>query len=232
MAKQAGIKAVVFDAYGTVFDVHSVVALAERLFPGSGEKLSQAWRAKQLEYMFLRSLMGRYVPHDQNTEAALVHATRSLRLSCDPGQRKQLMDAYLQLSPFPEAREALAAVSRYKRAILSVGTEWMLEETTRKAGIRDAFDALLSVDDVKIYKPHPKTYQLVLDRLGVDRSEVAFVTSNYFDVAGGKAFGFNVFWINRTGALPDELGLLPDVVLSRLTELPEAVHRLSHSAAA
>jgi 2-haloacid dehalogenase len=227
MAQVGSIKAVVFDAYGTVFDVHSVIALAEQLFPGAGERLSQTWRAKQLEYMFLRSLMDRYIPHDQNTEAALVYTVRSLGLSCGAEQSKQLMDAYLRLSPFPDAREALASLSQYKRAILSVGTERMLEETTKNAGIREWFDVLLSVDDVKIYKPHPKTYQLVLDRLSVAKDEVAFVTSNYFDVAGGKSFGFNVFWINRTRALPDELGLLPDVVLSRLTELRQSIQDLS-----
>jgi 2-haloacid dehalogenase len=232
MAEHGSIKAVVFDAYGTIFDVHSVIALAERLYPGAGARLSQTWRAKQIEYMFLRSLMGRYIPHDQNTESALVYAVKSLGLSCSVEQPKQLMDAYLRLSPFPDTREALAALSQYKRAILSVGTERMLEETTTNAGIRDSFDALLSVDDVKIYKPHPKTYQLALDRLNVAKTEVAFVTSNYFDVAGAKSFGFNVFWINRTGALPDELDLLPDVVLSRLTELRQAIRDLSRSSAA
>lgn len=221
--RQSPIKAVVFDAYGTLFDVHSVAQLADELFPGKGAELSQMWRAKQVEYMFLRSLMGRYVPHDENTEAALVHACRRLGIRCEPERRRRLMDAYLRLKPFPDAVEALEALSAYKRAILSVGTKPMLEETTRNAGIRGRFDELLSADDVKIYKPHPLVYQLVVDRMRVEKPEVAFVTSNYFDVAGAKSFGFNVFWINRANAIPDELGLLPDVTLDRLTALPDAV---------
>jgi 2-haloacid dehalogenase len=217
------IKAVVFDAYGTVFDVHSVAKFAEELFPGKAAALSQMWRSKQVEYMFLRTLMGRYIPHDENTEAALIYSCKQLEISCEASTRRQLMDAYLRLSPFPEVVAALDALSDYQRAILSVGTGPMLEETTRNAGIRDKFDKLLSVDEVKVYKPHPQTYQLVIDTLNVTKSEVSFVTSNYFDVAGAKSFGFNVFWINRSNAIPDELGLLPDVTLDRLTGLPEGI---------
>lgn len=216
-------KAVVFDAYGTVFNVHSVATLAERLFPGAGDRLSQLWRAKQLEYMFLRTLMDRYVPHDQNTELALTYCCKQLGLACGPEERRQLMDAYLWLDPFPDAPAALDAVSGLRRAILSIGTPAMLEATTRNAGLAGAFDRLLSADKVKLYKPHPAVYQLVLDEFGVERGEVAFVTSNYFDVAGAKAFGFGVFWINRSGQLPDELGLLPDRMLSSLSELPAAL---------
>jgi 2-haloacid dehalogenase len=232
MAKQSTIKAAVFDAYGTVFDVHSVIELAERFFPGQGKGLSQMWRSKQLEYMFLRSLMGRYVPHDENTEAALVYCCRQLGIACDAERRQQLMAAYLHLRPFPDAIAALDALSGYRRAILSVGTRPMLEEMTTYAGVRQKFDELLSVDDVAVYKPHPDTYRLVTDRLDVSRSEVAFVTSNYFDVAGAKAFGFNVFWINRSNAVPDELGLLPDVTLDRLTGLADAIRRFPPPSAA
>jgi 2-haloacid dehalogenase len=219
------IKAAVFDAYGTVFDVHSVSELADAMFPGSGAKLSQLWRSKQLEYMFLRSLMGRYVPHNENTAAALAYSCKQLNLGATPRQQQELMDAYLRLSPFPDAAEMLAGLTGCKRAILSVGTPAMLEQTTNNAGLRSHFDRLISVDAVKVYKPHPAVYQLVLDELGVAKEEVAFVTSNFFDVAGAKAFGFRVYWINRTQMLPDELGLLPDVVLSQLAELPEALRK-------
>ena len=169
--------------------------------------------------MFLRSLMGRYVPHNENTEAALIYTCKSLQLECNSACRAQLMAAYLRLKPFPEAVAALESLSGYKRAILSVGTKPMLSEMVEHAGMGRLFDKLLSVDVVKIYKPHPNTYQLVLDELDVTKSEVGFVTSNYFDVAGAKSFGFNVFWINRTNAVPDELDLKPDYVLGNLTEL-------------
>jgi 2-haloacid dehalogenase len=215
------LKAFVFDAYGTVFDVHSVVQLAEQFFPGKGQQLSQTWRSKQIEYMFIRSLMGRYIPHNENTEAALVYACKLLQLDCDAARRAQLMDAYLQLKPFPEAVAALESLAGYQRAILSVGTEPMLTKMVAHAGMTRHFDKLISVDAVKIYKPHPNAYQLVLDQLGVTKSEVGFVTSNYFDVAGAKSFGFKVFWINRANLVPDELGVTPDEVLSNLTDLKQ-----------
>jgi 2-haloacid dehalogenase len=218
---QSSPKVFAFDAYGTVFDVHSVVELAEQFFPGKGAQLSQTWRAKQIEYMYLRTLMGRYIPHNENTEAALVYACKALGLSCDAERRQQLMAAYLRLKPYPEARAALQALAGSRRAILSVGTKPMLTEMVSHADMSSYFDKLISVDAVKVYKPHPATYQLVLDEFGVAMSEVGFVTSNYFDVAGAKAFGFKVFWINRTGAIPDELGLLPDHVLGSLAELQQ-----------
>lgn len=216
MSHSSPLKAFVFDAYGTVFDVHSVAELAEQFFPGDGKALSQVWRSKQIEYMFLRTLMGRYIPHNENTESALVYACKALGLKCDEARRAKLMDAYLRLTPFPEATAALDALSGHKRAILSVGTKPMLTQMVAHAGLERRFDKLISVDPARVYKPHPATYQLVLDELGVTRSEVGFVTSNYFDVAGAKAFGFTVFWINRNKALPDELGLLPDHVLNDL----------------
>lgn len=230
--QKSTIKAVVFDAYGTVFDVHSVADLADAMFPGNGGKLSQLWRAKQLEYMFLRTLMGRYVPHNENTEAALVYSCNQLSLDATPEQRQHLMDAYLRLSPFPDAEQTLTQLAGYKRAILSVGTLAMLEATAENARLRSHFDRLISVDAVKVYKPHPAVYQLVLDELDVAKEEVAFVTSNFFDVAGAKAFGFRVYWINRTQMLPDELGLLPDVVLSQLGEIPEALRSYALASAA
>jgi 2-haloacid dehalogenase len=215
------IKALIFDAYGTLFDVHSVAATTEELFPGHGAALSQMWRAKQIEYMFIRSLMGRYVPHDQNTESALVYVCRALGLDCDGQKRQRLMDAYVQMKPFPEAEEALNALSGYKRAILSVGTPRMLEEMVRNAGLSSFFDKLISVHKAQVYKPHPKVYQLAQDELGLEKSEIGFVTSNFFDVAGAKSFGFTVFWINRGNVYPDELGVMPDATVSQLTELPK-----------
>ena len=221
MKKLHGIKALTFDAYGTVFDVHSVVTLAEEMFPGKGKELSQLWRSKQIEYMFLRTIMGRYTPHDQNTEAGLKYSMKYLKLPGGESERKALMAAYEKLSPFDDARQTLPKLTGIKKAILSVGTQSLLSNLVGNAGIASQFDALLSVDEVKVYKPHPRTYQLAIDKFGLERHEIGFVTSNYFDVAGAKAFGFQVIWINRNSALPDELGLPPDVELNSIEQIPE-----------
>lgn len=221
MKKLHGIKALAFDAYGTVFDVHSVVTLAEEMFPGKGKELSQLWRSKQIEYMFLRTIMGRYIPHDQNTEAGLKYSMKYLKLPGGESERKALMAAYEKLSPFDDARQTLPKLNGIKKAILSVGTQSLLSNLVGNAGIASQFDALLSVDEVKVYKPHPRTYQLAIDKFGLERHEIGFVTSNYFDVAGAKAFGFQVIWINRNSALPDELDLPPDVELNSIEQIPE-----------
>lgn len=213
------IKALVFDAYGTLFDVHSVIALGERLFPGQGTALSQLWRAKQLEYTWLRSLMGRYEDFTAVTRAALEYACKSMQLPLDAGKTAQLMAAYNQLALYPDASEALAELSGLKLAILSNGSPAMLGPVVKNAGLDKTFAAVISVDEVKIFKPDPRVYQLAPDRLGVGKAETGFVSSNYWDAAGAKNFGFNVFWINRAGAQPDALGAAPDAVLAKLTEL-------------
>lgn len=223
MKQLSGIKALAFDAYGTVFDVHSVVELADKFFPGKGQALSQLWRAKQIEYMYLRTLMGRYVPHNQNTEAALTYAMKFLQLPGGESERKALMAAYERLTPFPDAAATLPKLAGVKRSILSVGTPDLLEKLVGNSGLAGQFDKLFSVDAVKVYKPHPMTYQMATDHFGIERHEVGFVTSNFFDVAGAKAFGFKVIWINRKGDLPDELGLLPDVELRGIDQIPEVL---------
>jgi len=217
------IKALVFDAYGTLFDVHSVSALAERLFPGKGPALSQLWRAKQLEYTWLRSLMGRYEDFTAVTRAALEYACKTLQLPLDGDQTAQLMAAYDSLALYPDAREALATLPGIRLAILSNGSPAMLTPVVKNAGLDQTFAAVISVDAVKIFKPDPRVYQLAPDRLGVARSEIAFVSSYYWDAAGARHFGFHVFWINRAGAQPDRLGAEPHQVLQKLTELSAIV---------
>jgi 2-haloacid dehalogenase len=213
------IKALVFDAYGTLFDVHSVVTLADRMFPGQGGALSQLWRAKQLEYTWLRSLMGRYEDFTTVTQAALEYACQGLQLPLNARKSAQLMAAYDNLALYPDAQEALAGLSGFKLAILSNGSPAMLGPLVQNAGLEKTFAAVISVDDVKIYKPDPRVYQLAPDRLGAATAEIGFVSSNYWDAAGARNFGFNVFWINRAGAVPDALGAGPDAVLRKLTEL-------------
>ncbi len=213
------IEAVVFDAYGTLFDVHSVVRAGEELFPGQGVALSQLWRAKQLEYTWLRSLMGRYQDFWKVTEAALVFACKKLRLSCMPEAQKRLMDAYLALDPFPEVRESLRALSGHRPAILSNGSPRMLQAAVKHSGLTGVFSAVLSVDAVKIYKPSPRVYQLATRKLRVPRGKICFVSANFWDIAGAKAFGFWTCWVNRIAAPAEELGVRADTVVSNLTEL-------------
>jgi 2-haloacid dehalogenase len=213
------IKALVFDAYGTLFDVHSVVTLCDSLFPGRGTPLSQLWRAKQLEYTWLRSLMGRYADFTVVTQEALEYACKVLHLKLDAAKSGQLMAAYDNLALYPDARDALAGLPGLKLAILSNGSPAMLGPLVKNAGLDRTFTAVISVDKVKVFKPDPRVYQLAPDRLGVTTEEIGFVSSNYWDAAGAGNFGFKVFWINRAGAQPDVLGAGPDTVLAKLTEL-------------
>jgi 2-haloacid dehalogenase len=214
------IKALVFDAYGTLFDVHSVISACNEIFPEKGPEISRIWRTKQLEYSWLRTLMGRYEDFWKVTEAGLTFACKSLRLECPPAARRRLMDAYLHLSPYPEVPEALRALARYPRAILSNGAPRMLRAAVESAGLEGIFVQVLSVDAVKRFKPDPRVYALASKALRVPKSAIGFVSSNFWDIAGAKAYGLHTFWVNRSGAPPEELGLEPDATLGSLAELP------------
>lgn len=216
---EKGIKALVFDAYGTLFDVHSVIATCNRHFPEQGPALSKAWRAKQLEYTWLRSLMGRYEDFWQVTEAALVFACKTLNLPSPPATRAELMEAYLHLDPYPEVLASLKALSNYPLAILSNGSPRMLQAAVESAGLRGIFSHVLSVDAVKIYKPSPRVYELASQKMGVAASAIGFVSSNSWDVIGAKAAGLWTCWVNRSGAPEDELGFLPDARANTLADL-------------
>lgn len=217
------VKALVFDAYGTLFDVHSVVAALNQAFAGQGPAVSNAWRAKQLEYTWLRAVMGRYEDFWKVTESALIFACKSLKLQCEPATRAQLMEAYLHLDPFPEVKQALKSLSDRPLSILSNGAPRMLQAAVESAGLKGIFSEVISVDEAKTYKPSPAVYQLAPQRLRVDKSSIGFVSSNFWDVTGAKAFGFRAYWVNRSGAPPDELGLTPDAMLKTLTDLVEVV---------
>jgi 2-haloacid dehalogenase len=217
------VKALVFDAYGTLFDVHSVMTLTNEMFPGRGEAVSQLWRSRQLEYTWLLSLMGRYEDFWAVTEKALVFTCASLQLACDASTRSRLMDAYLRLSAFPEAAAALKALARLPLAILSNGSPKMLAAVVQSAGLTGVFRDVISVEDVRIYKPSPRVYGLAPPRLGLTPAEIGFVSSNSFDVQGARAFGFRTFWVNRAGGPAEELGLTPHATIRNLTELPGAI---------
>ncbi|MCU0896496.1 MAG: haloacid dehalogenase type II [Burkholderiales bacterium] len=217
------LAALTFDAYGTLFDVHSVVRLCDDIWPGKGAAVSQAWRAKQLEYTWLRALMNRYADFATVTEDALGYACASLGLPIDGVRVAKLMDAYTRLSPFPDVVATLERLRGHRLAILSNGSPSMLEPLVVNAGLDGWITDVLSVDAVKTYKPAPVVYQLAVDRLGVPAHAIGFVSSNGWDAYGAKAFGFEVFWINRTGAPADALGTPPDHVISALADLPALV---------
>jgi 2-haloacid dehalogenase len=216
------VEALVFDAYGTLYDVHSVVQRCESCFPGKGTQLSQLWRAKQLEYTWQRSLMQRYVPFSQVTREALAYACAALGLELSVERMEALLSEYLRLEPFPEVPAALERL-KMKRAILSNGSPDLLDPLVRNSGLR--FDAVLSVDELKIYKPAPQVYELAVRRLGVGKERIGFVSSNCWDALGAKSYGFKVYWINRGGAPLDRLGFAPDAQVKSLAELADEVLR-------
>jgi len=213
------VRGYVFDAYGTLFDVHSVID-AGRAITTDPAALSALWRQKQLEYTWLRALMGRYEDFWKVTEAALRHSVRRLGLRADEAQLARLMEAYLSLACFPEVPAALERLAGRPRAILSNGSPRMLDAAVTSSGLGRHLQHVLSVDAVKTYKPAPGVYALGPRALGVPAGDLLFVSSNAWDVAGAKAFGYQVAWCNRTNAPPEELGVAPDLVISRLDALP------------
>jgi len=211
------IKALVFDAYGTLFDVHSVQARCESFWPGKGAQLSQLWRARQLEYTWQRSLMRRYAPFSQVTEEALLFACEFLQLKIQREGTQTLLAEYRRLSLFPEVSRAFEKFSGKKLAILSNGSPDMLDPLVAQSGL--SFDAVLSVDALKVYKPAPEVYQLAVDRLGVAKQDIGFVSSNGWDAVGAKSFGFEVNWINRSNAPVERTGFPPDRIVRSLDEI-------------
>jgi 2-haloacid dehalogenase len=218
-------RAIAFDAYGTLYDVHSVRARADALFPGQGEALSQLWRTKQLEYTWLRAMSDRYVDFWRITEDALRYASRRLALSLSEAARDELMDQYLQLSTFPEVGAVLRSLkgAGHGLAILSNGSPAMLAALTRHAGLGDLFDHLLSVDAVKTYKTDFRAYRLATHAFNLSPREILYVSANGWDVSAGAWFGFRTFWVNRAGLPREELGVTPEAEGTSLADLPALV---------
>ncbi len=217
------VNGLVFDAYGTLFDVHSVIAACQEVAPDA-PALSETWRAKQLEYTWLRALMGKYADFSAITDAALRYAERRHGLHLTPAQHARLLAAYERLDTYPEVSEALQRLRAYPLAILSNGTPAMLQAVIAHNRLQDVFQHVLSVDPLRTFKPNPVVYELAPLRLGLPREELVFVSSNAFDVIGAKAFGFRVAWINRAQAILDDLGWQPDVTIARLDELAPALN--------
>jgi 2-haloacid dehalogenase len=215
------IKAIAFDLYGTLYDVHSVVDRCDQQFPGRGREISALWRQKQLEYTWLRSLMNRYVTFEQATEDALRFTCRHLGLDLDDKTCKALSEAYLRLQPFPEVPGTLSELRRrgLKLAVLSNGSPHSIGAVVGNSGLRAEFDHLLSVDPVRVYKPDDRAYLLAEQAFHVSRSSILFVSSNAWDATGARYFGFPTCWINRSGGVFEEMGQTPDWQLRGLDGL-------------
>jgi len=214
--------AILFDAYGTLLDVGSVRAAAERAFPGHGAALSALWREKQLQYSWLRTLAGRYADFWQVTGEALDFAVAALDLGLDEATRGMLMAQYERLTPFADTAPMLEAIGwrGLPLAVLSNGTPRMLEAAFDHAGVRQHFVALLSVDAAQQYKVAPSAYRLAVDHFGARADELLLVSSNGWDVAGAAAFGLQTFWVNRQGAPVERLGVEPTGIGRTLADLP------------
>ena len=237
------IRALVFDAYGTLYDVQSVRNVAIELCGDKGDLIAQLWRLKQLEYTWLRSAMRCYEDFWLVTRAALDFSLASVGIAADAAICDRLMQSYLHLDLHEEAVRALASLRHYKLAILSNGSPYMLDALVKSSEVAGCFADVISVDQVKRYKPDPACYALVEPALGVLKEEVLFISSNGFDVAGAKCYGFQVAWIERDGATrvqenalvgsaafyrmirghAERLGYEPDYRLTRLTDLAPIV---------
>jgi 2-haloacid dehalogenase len=223
----SGIRAVVFDAYGTLFDVHSVLSLAEQMYPGQGEALSQSWRQKQLEYSWLRTMSRRYKPFWEITRDALGHAAARLGLTMDAAAETRLMNQYASLSAFPENLDALRALKAagLPLGILTNGNRDMIDVSIRSAGMSGLFDHVLSSQQVEAFKTADTLYALGPAAFGCRARQILFVSSNCWDAIGARWYGYTSFWINRAGAPIDRLDTEPDHTGRLLTDVVAAVRR-------
>lgn len=217
------IKAIVFDAYGTLLNVGSIQAILDTHFQDKAESIGTIWRQKQLEYTWLRSLMGRYKNFEEVTKDALVYACSAMDQSLSTTLSQKLMEAYKRLLIYPEvalALDSLMLTPRFKIAVLSNANQHLLEKAIRFNEIDDSIEEIISADDLGIYKPSPKVYELACKRLKLSSNEIAFVSSNTWDIAGAKSYGFQVIWVNRSNKAVEELGFPPDFIVSNLLEIP------------
>lgn len=213
------IKAFVFDVYGTLFDVTAIKKECEDLYPGYGEKISQTWRSKQVEYFMLRQLMGNYATLYAITHQALKYTLKENDLPSSEGNEQRLLEAYLHLPLYEEVEGVLAQLKGKNLTVFSNGSHDMLDPLISNAGLADVFDQVLSIDETKQFKPAPVSYQYALEKLGLESQEVLFMSSNGWDVSGAKNFGFQTAWINRKKLPTEELDLEPDYIFDDLNGL-------------
>lgn len=219
------MEALVFDVYGTLVDTGSISAECERLFPGQGAAISAAWRAKQLQYTWLLNSMGSYMDFHEVTRRALVFSYRSAGLGCSSDGQRSLMDAYMELAPFRDVERTLddLAASGRRLMVLSNGTPEMLEGVLTNSGLRSRFHSVVSVDEVKVFKPDPRVYELAVDRLGLSPEKIGFVSANSWDIAGASRFGLSAVWLNRSGAVAEEVGGKAKAEVTSFADLPNAL---------
>ena len=217
------IKAIAFDAYGTLFDVYSIGVLAEKLFPGEGAQLATIWRDKQIEYTRVRTLSDKYANFWQVTVDALTYSCEFLNLDLTEASRDRLMRQYAELSAFPENVEQLMRLREagITLSVLSNGTPWMLEQAMEASGLAEYFEHILSVESVKRFKTAPEAYQMGPDALGSKATNILFVSSNCWDICGATWFGYRTIWLNRYGLPLDRLGVKPHRIGSSLQDVAD-----------
>ncbi len=217
----ASTKACVFDAYGTLFDVHSAIRRGGEALGEKADAISDLWRQKQLEYTWLRSLMGAHADFWQVTADSLDFALSASDTN-SAALHHRLMELYLTLDPYPEVERTLSKLNEaeIKTAVLSNGSPRMLQAAVKSAGIEGLLDGVLSVEDVGVYKPDPRVYQLAVDRLSIPKEDICFLSSNCWDARGAAHFGFTVAWINRFKREPDRIPGDPGATIYTLDELP------------
>jgi len=222
--KLYGVKACVFDAYGTLFDFAAAARGCQDILGADVDRLTALWREKQLQYTWLRAVQGRHADFWQVTGDALDFALETLAID-KPGIRDRLMTLYLRLDPFPEVTSTLERLKTagIQTAILSNGSPKMLDAVVKSAKLESLLDAVLSVEDVGVYKPNPKVYQLAVDRLSVPASAISFQSSNAWDAYAASAFGMRVVWCNRYGQHRERLSGTPDREITLLSELPAII---------
>ncbi len=219
MPSRTSFKIIAFDLYGTLANLGAVADRCREITP-DGDAFFASWRAKQLEYTFLATLMGRYKDFREITERSLDHTLERYSVKVDANQRKSLMDAWLKLAAYPEVAAALNVLGqKYELAILSNGSPSMLERGLKAAGIRPYFRWVLSAHSVKAYKPSPRVYDIAVKKTKQAKTKILFVSSNSWDAVGAKNFGLKVCWVNRAGTNFDTLGPKPDIVAKDLLEL-------------
>ena len=217
------IKAIIFDAYGTLFDVNSAAEKCKDKIGDKWEDFANFWRTTQLEYTWLRSLMKRHEDFLQVTEGSLDKSMKAFKI--DPSMKNELLNLYKVLSPFKEVPEALKTLKakKFKLAILSNGTPSLLNELVRSNDLNDLFDDLFSVEEVGIYKPDSKVYDLPIKKYEIEKNEVAFLSANTWDVSGGGNYGFNSIWVNRNNSIFDNLDYKPLNEIKNLNELVKLI---------
>ncbi len=217
----SSVKAFMFDVYGTLYDVFSVKEACNDIFPEKGDQISQTWRKKQIEYFMLRQLMDNYETFLTITKDALKYAANESKVELTEDNEKQLIKAYLCLPYYSEVKEVLKQLDHKQLVVFSNGSHDMLDPLIENSGLTDLFDHVISIDEVKQYKPTPASYQYALDQLGIKAEEVLFMSSNGWDISGAKNFGFKTAWINRNNLPVEELNLAPDRIYSDLNGLLE-----------